>query len=82
MPETEVAEELIATVMARAEARVWIGNPRCYAFPDPLVEAGHSCTPKGRCRVGWILANSGRESWDVWLEVSAGLVKLIPRANA
>ncbi len=34
----------------------------------------------GRCKVGWIVSRGGRESWDVWLEVSTGLVKLIARS--
>ena len=41
-----------------------------------------TCTPQGRCKVGWIVARGGRESFDVWLEVSTGLVKLIPQTNA
>ncbi len=47
-----------------------------------LEDAPQTCTPKGRCKVGWIVRASGRESWDVWLEVSTGLVKLIPQADA
>jgi hypothetical protein len=38
--------------------------------------------PKDRCKVGWVVSQGGRESHDVWLEVSTGLVKLIPQANA
>jgi hypothetical protein len=78
----ELTEELITTAMAKADQRVCAGNSRCYPFPDRLEDARASCTPKGRCKVGWIIRDSGRESWDVWLEVSTGLVKLIARANA
>ncbi len=78
----ELTEELIAAALAKAEVRVCPGNVRCYAFPDRLGDVRESCTPKGRCRAGWIVTRSGRESWDVWLEVSTGLVKLIRRANA
>jgi hypothetical protein len=28
------------------------------------------------------VSKGGRESWDVWLEVSTGLVKLIRQADA
>ena len=28
-----------------------------------------SCTPKGRCLIGWILVDSGRTSFDVWLDI-------------
>ncbi len=72
---------MIAAAMAKADARVCIGSDRCYAFPDRRQEACGTCTPKGRCKVGWIVSRGGRESWDVWLEVSTGLVKLIARTN-
>ena len=77
-----LTDALIATAMAKADARVCVGNPRCYPFPDRLEDARASCTPQGRCKVSWILANAGRDSWDVWVEVHTGLVKLIQRANA
>ena len=44
-------------------------NARCFAFPDPLKEARKTCTPKGRCKIGWIVAEGGRTSYDVWLDV-------------
>jgi hypothetical protein len=78
----ELTEELIATAMAKADARVCVGNPRCFALPDPVHAARETCTPKGRCKVGWIVGQGGRESWDVWLEVATGLVKLIRQADA
>jgi hypothetical protein len=31
-------------------------------------------------RRGWIASRGGRESFDVWLEVATGLVKLIRQA--
>ena len=37
---------------------------------------------KGRCRVGLIVSRGGRESHDVWLEVSTGLVKLVRQTDA
>ena len=72
MPGVELTEEMIAAAMAKADARVCVGNDRCYAFPDQLEDAQASCTPKGRCKVGWIVANSGRDSWDVWLDLETG----------
>src|SRR5215211_5672484 len=74
---SELTEEMIVAAMAKADARVCAGSDRCYAFPDPLEHAIQTCTPKGRCKVGWIVSNGGRESHDVWLEVRTGLVKLI-----
>jgi hypothetical protein len=81
MSEPGVTEEKIAVAMAKADARVCGGDNRCYAFPDPLADARETCTPKGRCNVGWIVRAGGRESWDVWLEVSTGLVKLIAQVD-
>jgi hypothetical protein len=77
-----LTEAMITAAMAKAEARLCVGSDRCFAFPDLLVDARQTCTPKGRCKVGWIVSRGGRESWDEWLEVSTGLVKLIPQANA
>jgi hypothetical protein len=82
MAEVELTEEMIAAAMAKADARVCVGNPRCFAPPDPLHAARETCTPKGRCKVGWIVSKGGRESWDVWLEIATGLVKLIVRGDA
>ena len=82
MPEAELTEDLIAAAVAKAGARVCVGSDRCFAFPDLLVDARQTCTPKGRCTVGWIISKGGRESWDVWLEVATGLVKVIRQAEA
>ena len=81
MPATELTEERITAAMAKADARVCVGSDRCFAFPSPLEEARGSCTPKGRCKVGWIVSRGGRQSWNVWLEVSTGLVKLIAQTD-
>ena len=77
-----LTEEAIASAMAKAEARVCVTSDRCFAFPHRLEDARETCTPKGRCKVGWIVSRGGRESWDVWLAESTGLVKLVPKANA
>ena len=82
MSDPELTEAMIETAMAKAETRVCVGNPRCFALPDPVYAARESCTAKGRCKVGWIVSQGGRESYDVWLEVSTGLVKLIRQVNA
>ena len=66
----KVTQEMIAEGMARAEqVACRPGDDRCYAFPNRLEDAQASCTPKGRCRLGWIVANSGRDSWDIWFDV-------------
>jgi hypothetical protein len=74
MAGVELTEEMIAAAMAKAEGRVCVGSNRCFALPHRLEDAHASCTLKGRCTVGWIIAKSGRESWDVWRAVSTGLV--------
>jgi hypothetical protein len=86
MAEIELTEEMITAAMAKAVARVCVGSDRCYAFPHRLEDAGETCTPKGRCKVGGtrrvIVSKGGRERWNGWLEVSTGLVKLIREATA
>jgi hypothetical protein len=82
MPAAELTEEAIAAAMAKADARLCVGSHRCFALPYRLEDARASCTPKGRCKVGWIVSKGGRESQDVWLEVRTGLVKLIARVDA
>ena len=61
--------------------RVCVGSDRCDAFPDRLQDARETCRPKSR-NFGWIVSRGGRESFDVWLEVRTGLVKLIPQSEA
>jgi hypothetical protein len=78
----DLTEALITAAMARADARVCVGSDRCNAFTEPLGGARETCTPKGRCKVGWIVSRGGRESYDVWLEVSTGLVTPIAQADA
>jgi hypothetical protein len=56
-----VLTEAMIAAMAKADARVGAGSDRCYAFPDRLEDARQTCTPKGRCTVGWIVRDSGRE---------------------
>src|SRR5215213_8802956 len=72
----------ITAAMAKADAWVCVGSDRGYPFPHRLEDARETYTQKGRCKVGWIVSRGGRESWDVWLEVSIGLVKLIRQVNA
>ena len=82
MPEAELTEAMIAAAMAKAEARTCTGADRCSALPSDVATARARCTPQGRCRVGLIVSQGGRASFDVWLEVSTGLVKLVARAHA
>ncbi len=78
----ELTEERIAEAMARAE-RVACrpGDDRCYPLPYAAEEARKTCTPKGRCTIGWIVANAGRDSWDVWLDLHTGEWRLRRRTD-
>ena len=68
-----VAQEMIAEGMARAEeVACRPADDRCYAFPDRLQDARANCTPKGRSRIELIVANSGLDFWDVWLDRHTG----------
>jgi hypothetical protein len=68
-----LTDEMIEEGMARAEkVACGLGDHRCYPFPNRLEDAQASCTPKGRCGIGWIVANTGRDSWDVWLDGHTG----------
>ena len=67
--------------MVKAEARVCVGSDRCYAQPSDIATARTRCTADSRCRVGLIVSRGGRESHDVWREVSTGLVKVIRQAD-
>jgi len=77
----ELTEAMITEAMAKADARVCVGEPRCYAYPNHLAGAQATCTKKGRCHVGWIVRDSGRQGWDVWLERRTGLVTLIAQKD-
>ena len=53
---------MIAEAMARAEkVACRPGDGRCYAFPDRLSDALATCTPKGCCKVGWIVSHVRRQ---------------------
>ena len=77
MIESDITDAMIATAMAKAEERICVGSDRCYALASDVESARARCTPEGRCRVGFIVSQGGRESHDVWLEVGTGLVKLV-----
>jgi hypothetical protein len=73
----KLTEAMIAEGMARAERVACSqGNARRFALPDPLAEVRTTCTPKGRCVIRGtrrvIVADGGRTSWDVWLDVHTG----------
>ena len=66
MGDDRLTDDLIAAVMARAEqAFCPPADSRCYAFPDSATEARKTCTPAGRCKIGWVVRDAGREARDV-----------------
>ena len=78
----KLTQEMIEDGMARAEkVACRPGDDRCYVFPDPLDDVRASSTPRGRCRIGWIVANCGRDNWDVWLDVHTGEGRLRRRRD-
>ena len=77
MTAPELTQEMIAEGMARADKVACSpGDGRCYPFRYSLQWARESCTPKGRCKIGGtrrvIAADSGRKTWDVWLDIKTG----------
>jgi len=79
---SEPTEDAIAAAMVRAEnVACRPGNDRCQVVPNSIEIARASCTPKGRCRVGWIPAYSGCDSWDGWLYVHTGKGRLRRRRD-
>ena len=76
----ELTEELITAAMAKADARVCVGRQPLLCL-SAWLEMPVRCTPRGGAsRLG--RQQGGRESWDVWLEVRTGLVKLVPQVKA
>lgn len=68
-----LTEPRITEAMTRARSVACSSfDDRCFALPDTPHEAQGTCTPKGRCKIGWIVAASRRTSWDVWLDVHTG----------
>jgi hypothetical protein len=73
MTTPELTDELIAEGMARAEKVACPpGDQRCLPLPYDVESARQTCTPKGRCKIGWIVADAGRTAWDVWLDLHTG----------
>ena len=70
---SNLTDEMITEAMARAEKVACLpGDQRCLPLPYDVESAQQTCTPKGRCKLGWIVADAGRKSWDVWLEILTG----------
>ncbi len=82
MTAPELTQAMIDDGMRRAEKVACAPfDDRCYPFPDPLKDARATCTPKGRCLIGRIVSNGGRDSWDVWIDVNTGEGRLRRRVE-
>ncbi len=78
----ERTQEMIAEGMALTEKVACSpGVDRCLPLPNRLEDARASCTPKGRCRLGWMVADSGGKAWDVGLDVQTGEGRLRPQVE-
>jgi hypothetical protein len=90
MTEREFTDETIAVAMAKA-SRGFVStlitatlSPATLRPPD-MVWLRHDlarCPPEGHWPDGAIVSRGGRESFNVWLEVSRGLVKLVQQMVA
>ena len=76
------ADACLGASLAMGDGRDCVGSQCCSVLPAPLYEARWTHIPKGRCKVGWVVNQGGRESFDVWLEVRTGLVKLVSEMKA
>jgi hypothetical protein len=45
-------------------------------FPHPLDDARASCDKHHRCRVGWLMRDAGRESFEILLDLTTGQARL------
>jgi hypothetical protein len=73
MTEPPLSDAMIEEAMLRAEKVACSpGDQRCLPLPYDVAGALATCTPKGRCKIGWIVADAGRKAWDVWLDVHTG----------
>lgn len=72
----ELTDEMIRDAMERAEkvACSPLGD-RCWLHPYGATDA--PCDRKGRCKVGWISRDAGRQAWDVMLDLNTGEARLL-----
>ncbi len=78
----QLTEDIIAEAMDRAWRAVCSpANERCYGLPYGVKEAQETCTPEGRCKIGWVVADAGRKAWDAWLDTRTGEGRLRRQAH-
>ena len=73
MTDRELTQAMIDEAMTRAErAACAPRDERCFPLRWTPKDARETCTSTGRCQIGTLAAESGRKSWDVWLDVHTG----------
>jgi hypothetical protein len=69
----ELTDELIDAGLERARRAVCGPlKERCSAFNYGVDEARKRCMPNGRCAIGWLSRDNGRQAWDAWLDLRMG----------
>jgi hypothetical protein len=73
MAELELTDEMIDAALERARRSVCAPlEERCYAFSYGVEFARAHCTPQGRCKIGWLSRDNGRQAWEAWLDLRTG----------
>jgi hypothetical protein len=61
-----LTDDLIAATLKEAELKVCPpGDARCVALPYTAEQALGTLDDEGWVTIGWVQADSGRQSWDV-----------------
>jgi hypothetical protein len=70
MPGPELTAAIIADAMERATAAICPPlDDNCHGLSYRATRPFAECTLKGWCFIGWVLRDSGRESWDACYNV-------------
>jgi len=58
--DSKLTQAKVTETMARAERVACTpGDHHCVPLPDDVDGARQTCTSKGRCMIGWIVADAG-----------------------
>lgn len=80
--EPELTQVMVAAAMERAQNVICPPlDDKCYGLPFDAAQALAERTPKGWCLIGWVVRDSGRESWDAWYNVLTGEGRLRKQEN-
>jgi hypothetical protein len=82
-PAIELTDAIIDAAMPRAEKAVCPpGDARCSGFSHGAAYARTPITPSGWAHIGWVAADSGRQTWDAWYNVFTGEGRLRQEPDA